>query len=142
MPDERLLGIIDELGLTGWYRSLPDGLSTKLQPDGGGLSAGEAQLLAFARVFLKDPSVVILDEASSRLDCGTERQIERALDRLIEGRTVIVVAHRLATLQRCDEIMILDQGGIVEHGDRQRLAGDASTRFHQLLQIGLEEALP
>ena len=141
VSDERLLEVIDNLGLSGWYGGLSDGLNTDLQPGGGGLSAGESQLLAFTRVFLKEPSVVVLDEASSRLDPSTEREMERALDKLIEGRTAIIIAHRLATVQRCDEIMVLDEGRIVERGDRERLALDPSTRFHELLQIGLEEAL-
>ena len=83
VPDERLLDIVHDLGLSEWFERLPDGLDTELQSDGGGLSAGEAQLLAFARVFLKDPGVVILDEASSRLDRDTEQLIERALDKLL-----------------------------------------------------------
>ena len=141
VPDARLLEIIEDLGLMRWYRALPKGLDTALPPDGGGLSAGEAQLLAFARVFLKDPSVVVLDEASSRLDRSTEQLVERALVKLIKGRTVIVIAHHLVTLNRCDEIIILEDGRIVEHDDRKRLAGDPSTRFHRLLQTGLEEVL-
>ena len=141
VPDDRLLKIIEDLGLARWYRSLSDGLDTEMQPDGGGLSAGEAQLLAFARVFLKDPGVVILDEASSRLDRSTEQLIERALDMLVKGRTVIVIAHHLATIERCDEIMVLEGGRIVEHGDRRRLAGDPDARFYQLLRTGLEEVL-
>ena len=141
IPDERLLEIIEDLGLMGWYRHLADGLDTELQPDAGGLSAGEAQLLAFARVFLKDPGVVILDEASSRLDRGTEQLIDSALGKLVKGRTVIIIAHHLATVERCDEIVILDDGCIVEHGDRKQLAGDHRSRFHELLQTGLEEVL-
>ena len=141
IPDERLLEVIQDLGLADWYGTLSGGLATRLQPDGGGLSAGEAQLLAFARVFLRDPSVVVLDEASSRLDPSTERHVERAIDRLVEDRTVVIIAHHLGSVQRCDEIMLLEQGRIVEHGDREQLAKGPETRFHRLLQIGLEEAL-
>lgn len=140
ISDERLLAAIRALGLTEWYERLPDGLDTKLAPSGG-LSAGEAQLLAFTRVFLKDPSLVILDEASSRLDPATERLIERAVSRLLEGRTAIIVAHRLGTVQRADEIMILEQGRIVEHGPREQLVLDTDSRFSQLLRTGMEEAL-
>ena len=140
-PDGRLLEVIRDLGLADWYETLPAGLDTRLQPEGGGLSAGEAQLLAFTRVFLRDPAVVILDEASSRLDPSTERHIERAIDGLVEGRTVIMIAHRLGSVQRCEEIMILEQGRIVEQGNREQLAKGPDTRFHRLLQIGLEEAL-
>ena len=104
------------------------------------MSAGEAQLLAFARVFLRDPRVVVLDEASSRIDPGTERLIERAVDRLVEGRTVIIIAHRLSTLDRCDEVMVLEQGRIIEHGERERLASDPDSRFRQMLAIAATEA--
>jgi ATP-binding cassette subfamily B protein len=141
IPDERLLEVIDELGMATWLRSLRNGLDTRLLSDGGGLSAGEAQLLAFARVFLRGSEVLILDEASSRLDRSTEQMIERAVDRLVQDRTVIIIAHHLVTIQRCDEIMILEHGRIVEHGDRTVLATDETTRFHQLLETGLEEVL-
>ena len=142
IPDDRLVEVIDELQMRPWLDSLPDGLDTRLLSEGAGLSAGEAQLLAFARVFLKGSGVLILDEASSRLDRGTEQMIERAVDRLVRDRTVIVIAHHLATIRRCDEIAILEHGSLVEHGDRERLAADPSTRFHRLLQTGLEEVLP
>ena len=141
VPAPRLLDVLHELGLTRWYDSLPDGLDTMLQPDGGGLSSGEAQMLAFARVFLKQPSIVVLDEATSRLDRSTEAAIERAVDRLVKERTVLIVAHHLATLQRCDDIVILENGRVVEMGERESLASDPNTRFHSLLQTGLEEVL-
>ncbi|MDP9382759.1 MAG: ABC transporter ATP-binding protein/permease [Chloroflexota bacterium] len=141
VPDERILSVLRDLGLWGWYESLPEGLDTRLASGGGGLSAGEAQLLAFARVFLRDPGLVILDEASSRLDPSTERRLERAVDRLLENRTGIVIAHRLATVQRADLIMVLDRGRVVELGERERLASDPNSRFAQLLRTGMEEVL-
>src|SRR5206468_1966746 len=122
--DARIVLALEELGLIEWYRGLPEGLNTRLAPGGSGLSAGEAQLLAFARVFLKDPGLVILDEASSRLDPATERHIERAIDALFADRTGIVIAHRLATVQRCDRVLILEEGRIVEQGLRAALAQD------------------
>ncbi len=140
VPDERLMLVIDELGMRPWLSSLPDGLDTRLLSDVG-LSAGEAQLLAFARVFLQGSGVLILDEASSRLDRGTEQMIERAVDRLVQDRTVIVIAHHLATVRRCDEIVILEHGRIVEQGERLALATDETTRFARMLETGLEEAL-
>jgi ATP-binding cassette subfamily B protein len=141
IPDERILGVIQDLGLGEWYESLPAGLDTKLESGGGGLSAGEAQLLAFGRIFLKDPGLVILDEASSRLDPVTEHLIERAVDRLIQNRTAIIIAHRLKTAQRADAIMILDGGRIREYGSREWLERDPTSRFYGLLQTGLEEVL-
>ena len=84
---------------------------------------------------------MILDEASSRLDPVTERQIESAIDALLANRTGIVIAHRLATLQRCDDVLILDEGRVVEHGPRAALAEDPNSRFAQLLRTGLEQVL-
>jgi ABC-type multidrug transport system fused ATPase/permease subunit len=139
IDDERILAVLADLGLLAWYTSLPNGLDTVLGSDGEGLSAGEAQLLAFTRVFLVNPGLVILDEASSRLDPATERLIECAVSKLLHGRTAIMIAHRLATVQRADEIMVLENGHIVEHGVRSDLAADADSRFAHLLQTGLEE---
>jgi ATP-binding cassette subfamily B protein len=141
VSDDRIRQVIHELGLGEWLESLPQGLDTVLESGGGGLSAGEAQLLAFMRIFLEDPGLVILDEASSRLDPATEHLLERAVGRLVQGRTAIIIAHRLGTVQRADEIMILEDGRIGEHGDRAALAGDPASRFYGLLQAGLEEVL-
>ncbi len=141
VDDDRLLGVLSQLGLGDWTMALPSGLDTVLPPGGGGLSAGEGQLLAFARAFLADPGLVVLDEASSRLDPATERLIERAVDQLLDGRTGIIIAHRLATLERADEIMIVDRGQVVEHGPRGDLAADPSSRFAHYLRVGLEEVL-
>jgi ATP-binding cassette subfamily B protein len=139
--DGRILEVIEQLGLEDWYRTLPNGLDTRIETGGRGLSAGEAQLLALTRVFLRDPGLVILDEASSRLDPATERHIERAVDRLLQNRTAVVIAHRLATIHRADDIMILEGGRAREHGERARLASDPTSRFYSLLQTGLEEVL-
>ena len=141
IPEAKILEALDDLGLGEWCRSLPEGLDTELESGGGGLSAGEAQLLALARIFLQDPGLVILDEASSRLDPATERLIERAVDKLVENRTAIIIAHRLGTVQRADEIMILEDGCIREYGRRSDLVNDPSSRFYHLLQTGLEEVL-
>lgn len=141
VSDARIQAVIHELELTEWYESLPDGLDTRLDTAGRGLSAGEAQLLAFTRVFLRDPGLVILDEASSRLDPATEQLIERAVSKLLRNRTAIIIAHRLGTVQRADDIMILQTGKIIEHGNRIQLARDSDSRFAHLLQTGMEEML-
>jgi ATP-binding cassette subfamily B protein len=141
VPDARLLETIEQMELGAWLAALPDGLDTRLAPNGGGLSAGEAQLLAFVRVFLKDPGLVILDEASARLDPATERRIERGIDRLLHDRTAVVIAHRLATLDRADEILLLEEGRIVESGPRAALAADPRSRFADLLRAGAVELL-
>jgi ATP-binding cassette subfamily B protein len=141
ISDQQILATLNELELGDWYRSLPQGLDTELDTGSRSLSAGEAQLLAFTRVFLRNPGLVILDEASSRLDPATEQRLERAIDRLLENRTAIIIAHRLETVHRADQIMILDAGMVSEYGDRQQLATDRGSRFYRLLQTGLEEVL-
>jgi ATP-binding cassette subfamily B protein len=141
VPDIQILDVIEDVGLSEWFRKLPEGLETRLDSEGSGLSAGESQLLAFGRIFLTDPGLVIMDEASSRLDPATENQIERAVDKLLEQRTGIIIAHRLNTVQRADEIIILEDGKIAEHGEREELRADPDSLFYQLLQTGMGEAL-
>lgn len=136
IADEQILQALSELGLMPWLNQLPQGLETMLGVDNSGLSAGQAQLLAFARVFLKDPGLVILDEASSRLDPTTEAAIEQAVDRLLCDRTAIIIAHRLETVKRADQILILEQGKVIEYGNRQALSRDEHSRFSQLLAVG------
>jgi len=141
IPDAQLMAALDTLGMGDWLHTLPNGLDTLLASGGSGLSAGQAQLLAFARAFLRDPGLIILDEASSRLDPATERQLEQALARLLHGRTAIIIAHRLRTLEHVDQIMILEDGRVREHGLRAELVRDPGSRFVQLLQVGMEDAL-
>ncbi len=141
ISDERIYETLEMLGLSAWLHSLPKDLDTELGPDSSGLSAGQAQLLAFARVFLKDPGLVILDEASSRLDPTTEKFIEKAIDQLLIGRTGIIIAHRLATVQRANQILILDKGRVSEYGLREELLENSHSRFAQLLKTGLTDLL-
>jgi ATP-binding cassette subfamily B protein len=138
IPDERIVSVLNDLGLAHWLHALPERLDTVLGSDGEGLSAGEAQLLAFTRVFLSNPGLVILDEASSRLDPATEQLIERAISKLFAERTAIVIAHRLGTVQRADEILVMEDGRIVEYGERVTLAANPQSYFASLLQTGLE----
>ncbi len=138
VDDRAIVAVLEELGLGNWVRGLPAGLDTVLESGGGGLSAGEGQLLAFARIFLADPGLVVLDEASSRIDPATEQLIEGAIDRLLAGRTGVVIAHRLATIDRADDILILEGGRVVEFGEREALAADPGSRFAQLLKTGME----
>lgn len=139
--DDAIRAALETLGLGDWLRALPDGLDTLLAAGGQSLSAGEAQLLAFTRVFLRDPRLVVLDEASSRLDPATEQRLERAIDRLLQGRSALIIAHRLRTVQRADDILILENGRVREFGPRAALAADPDSRFYTLLQTGLEEVL-
>lgn len=141
VPDDRISTVLETLGLAGWLRELPRGLDTILGPGGVGLSAGQGQLLACARIFLRDPDVVILDEASSRLDPATERLVHTALGRLLEGRTGIIVAHRLATIAYADDILVLEEGKVREHGPRLALAADPTSRFAGLLRVAAAEVV-
>jgi ABC-type multidrug transport system fused ATPase/permease subunit len=141
ITDALIEAALAQLGLLDWVRQMPAGLDTMLAGGGQGVSAGEAQLLAFTRLLLRDPQLVILDEAASRLDPVTERRLESAIDRLLVGRTAIVIAHRLHTLQRADDILILETGRVVEYGSRAALAADPNSRFAHLLRSGLEEVL-
>src|SRR5205085_2776584 len=105
--DERIMAALDALGLRDWLGAMPEGLDTRLAAGGAGMSAGEAQLLAFTRLLLKDPGLIILDEAASRLDPITEQRLERAITALLQSdggrqRTAIIIAHRLRTVQRAD----------------------------------------
>ncbi len=134
LPDARLVEALDAVGLSPWLSGLPEGLDSPIAPGGSDLSAGQAQLLALARVFLRDPGLVILDEASSRLDPATEARVQAALDRLMAGRSAILIAHRLQTLRRVDCIAILADGRIVEEGPREALAADPTSRYAQLLR--------
>ena len=139
VPDARIWEAIETLGLTAWYASLGEGLDAQLQIGSGGLSAGESQLVAFTRIFLRDPGVIVLDEASSRLDPATEAFLERAVTRLLSDRTGILIAHRLATVQRADRIVIVENGEIREQGDRGALASNPASHYHHLLQLGIED---
>jgi ABC-type multidrug transport system fused ATPase/permease subunit len=138
--DERLVEVVERLGLGGWLRGLPSGLDSMLGACGAGSSAGEAQLLAFARVFLRDPGLVILDEAASRVDPVSEARIEHAVDLLLRGRTAVMIAHRLGTVGRADDILVLDHGVAVEHGPREALAADPGSRFAALLAAGRDNS--
>jgi ATP-binding cassette subfamily B protein len=138
VSDATIFSVLDKLDLMEWLSSLPQGLDTMLESSNRGLSAGQAQLLALVRIFLKDPALVILDEASSRLDPATEYFLGKSMQRMIDHRTAIIIAHRLKTLQWVDEIMILDKGQVIEYGDRQKLERSVTSYFHQLLQQGLD----
>ncbi len=140
IPDERVVAAIEALSLRSWFDRLPGGLDTPLSQ--AGLSAGEAQCVALTRVFMKDPGLIILDEASSRLDPATEALLERALDKLLLGRTAIIIAHRLSTVERADDILIIrERGWVLEHGSREKLAADANSTFCRLRRAGMEAML-
>jgi ABC-type multidrug transport system fused ATPase/permease subunit len=133
IPEDRLCAVLADVGLEGWLAQMPDGLDSRLQSGGIGLSAGQAQLIACARLLLRDPDVIVLDEASSRLDPASERQLHRAFARMLEGRTGVMIAHRIETLGLADDILVLDYGRVVEYGPRTELAANPESRFSRLL---------
>jgi ABC-type multidrug transport system fused ATPase/permease subunit len=140
VPNQRLIDILESLGLDAWLRELPAGLDTVLGAGGSGLSAGQAQIVACARILLRDPDVVILDEPSSKLDPATERLVHQALGRLLAGRTGIIVAHRLSTFTFADDILVLEQGEVLEHGPRLTLAADPTSHYSARLRLAAGEA--
>jgi ATP-binding cassette subfamily B protein len=119
---------IQELGLSSWVADLPDGMATRLGDGGYVLSAGQEQLVAFARILVRDPHVVILDEATARMDPVTEARVQQATVRLLRDRIGIVIAHRLSSVRRCDEVLVLADGEVVEAGPLRD-----SHRFARLL---------
>lgn len=141
LSDDNIINALQDVGMKEWFDSLTNGLDTILNSKECGLSAGQAQLLAFGRVFLKNPGFIILDEASSRLDPITEQLVEKAIDKLLKNRSCIIIAHHLWTVQRADDILILNEGGILEYGDREALSKDSSSNFYKLLKSGMEEVL-
>jgi len=134
VTDQRLDALIEALELRSWLRTLPEGLDTEISARN--LSAGQAQLIGLARVFLKDPGLVVLDEPSSKLDPVTERLILRSLTHLLEGRTVIVIAHRLDTIRQVDHVLVLDSGLVVEEGATSALLDDPESRLAELYSLG------
>lgn len=138
IADQQIIHVLETLELDEWFKVLPDGLDTHLTSGGRNLSAGQAQLLAFVRVFLRNPGLVILDEASSRLDIVTEQRIATAIDKLLNQCTGVIIAHRLQAIQRADQLLILENGRVIEYGSRIELSRDPNSYFYKLLQAGNE----
>ncbi len=130
--------VVEALENVGLGALAAGGIERQLGAGGDGLSAGESQLLALARVWIRQPDLIVLDEATARVDPETEARIDAAVGRLMEGRTTLVIAHRLSTLQTLDEIVVFDHGRVAEHGSRSDLTADGSSRFAQLLELALE----
>lgn len=124
VPDARVVEVIERVGLAGRLLGRPDALERELHSDGSGLSAGEAQLLALARIFLRDPELVVLDEATARIDPETEARLEQAIADVLHDRTALVIAHRVSTLTHMERLAVIDDGRVVEHGTRVELLAD------------------
>lgn len=137
--DEAVAAALRSAGLG---RLADGGIHRLLGAGGTGLSAGEAQLLALARVWLRNPDIVVLDEATARVDPETETLLEAAVAKLTEGRTTMIIAHRLSTLRYVDEIVVLDHGRVIEHGNRTDLAEDLESRYRHLLDLAHDDEVP
>jgi ATP-binding cassette, subfamily B, bacterial len=138
--DEELNEAIDLVGLRELIDSLPDGWDTRVHERGVSLSAGERQLIALARTFVARPRVLVLDEATSNLDLRSERKVEAALDKILEGRTAIIVAHRLTTAMRADRVIVIDGGRVVEQGTHDELIR-RDGRYAAMYEIWAEHAV-
>lgn len=139
MGEGELAAIVEQAQLTSLVARLPRGLDTRIGEGGIDLSAGQKQLLSFARVLARDPRVLILDEATSSVDSETEILIDRAIATTLAGRTSIVIAHRLSTIRRADHILVMEQGRIVEQGNHEALMDNGGIYRHlQDLQISLK----
>lgn len=129
--DEDCIAAAKLANANGFIRMLPQGYNTVLKGDGSGLSQGQRQLISIARAAVSDPPVMILDEATSSIDTRTEALVQDGMDRLMKGRTVFVIAHRLSTVQNADVIMVLDHGRIIERGSHEKLMAEKGT-YYQL----------
>jgi len=138
-PDEAVLHALEQIGARERFEALPDGIHTDVQTRGVRLSAGERQLVGIARVALADPAVIVLDEATSSLDPATEAAVERALAAVVEGRTVIIIAHRLSTAERADRVVVMDRGRVVEVASHDELVaqGERYARLWASWQAGV-----
>ena len=129
--DEECIAAAKLAGADDFISRLPQGYATELSNNGANLSQGQRQLISIARAAVADPPVMILDEATSSIDTRTEAIVQRGMDKLMEGRTVFVIAHRLSTVKNSDVIMVLDHGRIIERGSHEKLIAEKGT-YYQL----------
>ena len=129
--DEQCIEAAKLAGADDFITRLPDGYDTELANNGSNLSQGQRQLIAIARAAVADPPVMILDEATSSIDTRTEAIVQRGMDKLMEGRTVFVIAHRLSTVRNSNTIMVLEHGRIIERGNHEELIEKRGT-YYQL----------
>jgi ABC-type multidrug transport system fused ATPase/permease subunit len=139
--DAEVRAAAEAVGAAGFIATLPDGFDTDVAKRGGRLSAGQRQLIAFARAFLADPAVLILDEATSSLDIPSERLVQRALRTVLAGRTALIIAHRLSTVEIADRVLVLEHGRVIEDGRPADLAG-AGGRYAALHRAWIESLAP
>ncbi len=139
--DEQVIAAAKAVSAHDFIMAMPQGYETQLTQRGQNLSVGQRQLLSFARALVADPQILILDEATASIDSFTERQIQTALKILLEGRTSLIIAHRLATIREADNIIVLQSGQIVEQGDHAKLIvnGGLYARLHEQGSMSFDE---
>lgn len=141
ISDNTILEAINNMGLNDWFSKFENGLDTNIGVGGVGLSAGEGQLLAFVRAFIKNPQVVILDEVTSKLDLETESKIQVAVNNLLKDKIGIIIAHRIQTIKEVDEVVIIEDGEIIESGSTQMLKENKNSQFYNILTSVGEEGV-
>lgn len=129
---------LNQLNLLSWLGEQPSGLNAVMSSSSMDLSAGQAQRLALARIFLRNPEVLILDEAVASLDPATENEVEKSLQRLLQGRSGIVIAHKMKSIEKVDEVLILERGEMLEYGPRSELMADPHSQLSHLIRQGWE----
>jgi ABC-type multidrug transport system fused ATPase/permease subunit len=135
---EEIVEATTALGAHDFIVAMPDGYETDVANRGGRLSAGQRQLVAFARAFLADPAVLILDEATSSLDSPSERLVQHALRTVLAGRTAVIIAHRLSTVEIADRVLVMEHGRIVEDGSPADLVASGDGRYSDLHQAWVD----
>ncbi|MEO1068230.1 MAG: ATP-binding cassette domain-containing protein, partial [Cyanobacteria bacterium J06638_6] len=138
-PRSAVVEAAKKTNIHGLIEALPQGYDTELRERGTNLSGGQKQLLAFARAAIRDPGILVLDEATANLDVGTEAMIQEALERLLEGRTAIIIAHRLSTIRNVDRILVLKHGELVEQGRHDELLAKEGlySSLYRLQRLGV-----
>ncbi|PSR17229.1 long-chain fatty acid--CoA ligase, partial [filamentous cyanobacterium CCP3] len=138
-PLEAVVEAAQKTNIHNLIEQLPQGYNTELRERGTNLSGGQKQLLAFARAAIRDPGILVLDEATANLDVGTEAMIQEALERLLEGRTAIIIAHRLSTIRNVDRILVLKHGELVEQGSHDELLAQEGlySSLYRLQRLGV-----
>ena len=134
VSDERLQAVVKAAYVDEFLDQLPDGLESRVGPRGSSLSGGQRQRVAIARALLRTAPILLLDEATSALDARSERLVQEALDRLSEGRTTIVIAHRLATVRNADKIVVMEAGRVIEEGSHEELLARGG-QYHRLYEL-------